>query len=104
RLGGRAKAMVVTGSREAAAKLYTAIKKYVETNGYSGCAPLVAFSGDLSLDGVEVTEARLNGFGESELPERFAYTAADDKHAGTPKAKQPVEFKILVVAEKYQTG
>ncbi|WP_035856974.1 type I restriction endonuclease subunit R [Cryptosporangium arvum] len=104
RLGGRAKAMVVTGSREAAAKLYTAIKKYVETNGYSGCAPLVAFSGDLSLDGVEVTEARLNGFGESELPERFAYTAADDKHAGTPKAKQPVEYPILVVAEKYQTG
>ncbi|WP_328459428.1 type I restriction endonuclease [Actinoplanes sp. NBC_00393] len=104
RLGGRAKAMVVTGSREAAAKLYTAIKKYLETNGYAGCEPLVAFSGDLSLDGVEVTEARMNGFGESELPERFGYTAADDKHAGTPKAKQDREYKILVVAEKYQTG
>ncbi|MEV6844647.1 type I restriction endonuclease [Actinoplanes sp. NPDC051411] len=104
RLGGRAKAMVVTGSREAAAKLYTAIKKYLETNDYTGCAPLVAFSADLSLDGIEVTEARMNGFGESELPERFGYTAVDDKHAGTPKAKQPVEYKILVVAEKYQTG
>jgi type I restriction enzyme R subunit len=104
-LGGRAKAMVVTGGREAAVKLYTAIKKYIETNGYVGSTPLVAFSGELKIgDEAEVTEARLNGFGESELPERFAYTAADDKHAGTPKAKQPVEFKILVVAEKYQTG
>ncbi|GAB2594258.1 type I restriction endonuclease subunit R [Paractinoplanes abujensis] len=104
RVGGRAKAMVVTGSREAAAKLYTAIKKYIATNEYAGCDPLVAFSGDLQLDGIEMTEAKLNGFGESELPEKFGYTAADDKHAGTPKAKQPVEYKILVVAEKYQTG
>jgi type I restriction enzyme R subunit len=104
RMGGRAKAMVVTGSREAAVRLYTAIKKYIETNAYAGSEPLVAFSGDLELDGVEVTEARLNGFGGGELPERFGYTAADDKHAGTPKAKQDREYKILVVAEKYQTG
>ncbi|MEV0895617.1 type I restriction endonuclease [Actinoplanes sp. NPDC049802] len=104
RLGGRAKAMVVTGSREAAARLYTALKKYIELHGYTGCAPLVAFSGDLELDGVEVSEAKLNGFAEGELPERFAYTAADDKFAGGPRAKQPVEYKILVVAEKYQTG
>lgn len=97
RLGGRAKAMAVTGSREAAVRLYTAIRKYIETNGYAGCAPLVAFSGELEVDGAEVTEARLNGFGESELPERFGYTAADDRHAGQ-------EYKILVVAEKYQTG
>jgi hypothetical protein len=104
RMGGRAKAMVVTGSREAAVRLYTAIKKYIETNAYAGSEPLVAFSGVLELDGVEVTEARLNGFGGGELPERFGYTAADDKHAGTPKAKQDREYKILVVAEKYQTG
>jgi type I restriction enzyme R subunit len=104
RLGGRAKAMVVTGSREGALRLYTAINKYIETNGYTGCDALVAFSGEFDLDGIEVTEARLNGFGESELPERFGYTAADDKHAGTPKAKQEREYKLLVVAEKYQTG
>ncbi|GLZ00252.1 DEAD/DEAH box helicase family protein [Actinoplanes sp. NBRC 103695] len=104
RLDGRAKAMVVTGSREGALRLYTAINKYIETNGYTGCDALVAFSGELELDGVEVTEARLNGFGEGELPEKFGYTAADDKHAGTPKAKQEREYKLLVVAEKYQTG
>ncbi|WBB76623.1 type I restriction endonuclease [Micromonospora sp. WMMD1128] len=104
RLGGRAKAMVVTGSREAAVRLHTAIKKYVDMQGYAGCDSLVAFSGDLEVDGIEHTEARTNGFGEGELPEKFAYTAADDKHAGTPKAKQHTEYKILVVAEKYQTG
>lgn len=104
RLGGRAKAMVVTGSREAAVRLHTAIKKYVEMQGYVGCDSLVAFSGDLEVDGVEHTEARINGFGEGELPGKFGYTAADDKHAGTPKAKQDTEYKILVVAEKYQTG
>ncbi|MEV4522468.1 type I restriction endonuclease subunit R [Micromonospora tulbaghiae] len=104
RLGGRAKAMVVTGSREAAVRLHTAIKKYVEMQGYVGCDSLVAFSGDLEVDGVEHTEARINGFGEGELPGKFGYTAADDKYAGTPKAKQDIEYKILVVAEKYQTG
>ncbi|WP_405089344.1 type I restriction endonuclease [Micromonospora sp. NBC_01392] len=104
RLGGRAKAMVVTGSREAAVRLHTAIRKYVDMQGYVGCDSLVAFSGDLEVDGVQHTEARINGFSEEELRMRFAYTAADDKHAGTPKARQDTEYKILVVAEKYQTG
>ncbi|MBW4701230.1 type I restriction endonuclease subunit R [Micromonospora sp. RL09-050-HVF-A] len=104
RLGGRAKAMVVTASREGAVRLHTAIRKYVDLHRYPGCDSLVAFSGELEVDGVEYTEARVNGFGEGELTDRFAYTAADDKHAGTPKAKQAVEYRILVVAEKYQTG
>ncbi|MFG1903168.1 type I restriction endonuclease subunit R [Micromonospora carbonacea] len=103
-LGGRAKAMVVTGSREAAVRLHAAIRKYVDLHGYVGCDSLVAFSGELEVDGVAHTEARINGFGEGELPERFAYTAADDRHAGTPRAKQAVEYRLLVVAEKYQTG
>ncbi|MEV4831060.1 type I restriction endonuclease [Micromonospora sp. NPDC049257] len=104
RLGGRAKAMVVTASREGAVRLHTAIRKYVELHGYAGCGSLVAFSGELEVDGVEYTEARVNGFGEGELTDRFAYTAADDRHAGTPRAKQAVEYRLLVVAEKYQTG
>jgi type I restriction enzyme R subunit len=104
KLGGRAKAMVVTSSREAAVRMHTAITRYADTQGYQDCRALVAVSGDLEVDGVEVTEARINGFSEAELPERFAYTAADDRHAGTPKAKQPVDYQILVVAEKYQTG
>lgn len=46
-------------------------------------------------------KASWNGFGEKELPAKFAYTRADDPHAETnPKP----EYRILVVADKYQTG
>ncbi|MBG0816069.1 type I restriction endonuclease [Planomonospora sp. ID82291] len=106
RMGGRAKAMVVTGSREHAVRLGQAIRDYVELNGYTGCGTLIAFSQTLRLaDGhgveVEYTEAGLNGFGEKELPDRFAYCRADDR---APNAAEKAEYRILVVADKYQTG
>lgn len=104
RLGGRAKAMVVTRSREHAVKLYRKIRSYVDDLGYQDCGTLVAFSGEVKVDGLEadtVTEPGLNGFGESALPNAFAYTRADDPDAASnPKP----EYRILVVAEKYQTG
>ncbi|WP_404924976.1 UvrB domain 3-containing protein [Mesorhizobium sp. ORM16] len=49
---------------------------------------LVAFSGELHIDGNTYTEAELNTFSETELPRRF----------DTP------EYQVLIVAEKYQTG
>ena len=49
---------------------------------------LVAFSGRLDIDGDEVTEAKLNGIPESQVPDVF----------------DSDEYQILVVAEKYQTG
>nr|WP_272955946.1 DEAD/DEAH box helicase family protein [Actinopolymorpha rutila] len=104
RLGGRAKAMVVCRSREHAVKLYRAIRKYVEDLGYDGCGTLVAFSGKLAVDGLEadtVTESGLNGISESALPRAFAYTKADDPHAAS---RDQAEYRILVVAEKFQTG
>jgi type I restriction enzyme R subunit len=104
RLSGRAKAMVVTRSRLHAVRTYQAIRAYVARKGYPDCHALVAFSGPVTDGGVEHTEAFLNGFGEAALPARFAYTAADDPHAGTPAARQAVEYHVLVVAEKYQTG
>ncbi|CNF12532.1 type III restriction enzyme res subunit [Mycobacterium tuberculosis] len=103
RIGGRAKAMVVTPLRADALKLYQAIRTYVDERGFTDCGTLVAFSGPLRLEenGPEYTEAKLNGFPERELPARFGYTRADDKRAGTvPKQ----EYRILVAAEKYQTG
>lgn len=104
RLGGRAKAMVVTRSREHAVKLYRKIKSYVDMRGYDGCGVLVAFSGELKVDNLDsdtVTESFLNGISEAALPKAFAYTRADDEHAeSNPKQ----EYRILVVAEKYQTG
>ncbi|MDI3417947.1 type I restriction endonuclease subunit R [Streptomyces luteolus] len=101
RLGGRARAMVVTPSREHAVRLYQAIRAYVEQHGYTDCGTLVAFSGTLTLDDIEYTESKLNGFPEGKLPEAFAYTRLDDPKP--PSVPRP-EYRILVVAEKYQTG
>ena len=101
RLGGRAKAMVVTRSREHAVKLYQAIRAYADRREFTDCAALVAFSGTLSLEGIDYTEPKLNGFAERELPARFGYVKADDPHAATRGQR---EYRILVVAEKYQTG
>ncbi|MDT0416991.1 DEAD/DEAH box helicase family protein [Streptomyces sp. DSM 41982] len=101
RLGGRAKAMVVTSGRDHAVRLYQAMRAYIDQRGFTDCGTLVAFSGALTLDGIEYTEAKLNGFAERELPARFGYTRADDPNP--PSVPKP-EHRILVVAEKYQTG
>lgn len=104
RLGGRAKAMVVTSSRPSAVQLARAIKRYVAERGYPDPGVLVAFSGTLTYEGEEITESKENGgLPESALPEAFAYCRADDRAAagGTGGRK---EYRILVVAEKYQTG
>ena len=103
RLGGRAKAMVVTDSRQKALNVYQAIRRYVDDKGLANCRPLVAFSGSLTDEesGHEFTESKINGFPEGRLPERFAYVKADDKDAA---ARNQDEYRILVVADKYQTG
>ena len=102
RLGGRAKAMVVTGSRQHALDLYQAIRTYVAEPGHADLGVLVAFSGQLTDDaGLEFTEAQLNGFPEGRLPEMFGYTKADDPQAA---ARGQDEYRLLVAAEKYQTG
>lgn len=91
-LGGRAKAMVVTGSRLAAVKYKLAFDHYIKVNGYTGIRSLVAFSGtveDPENPGASWTEVSMNdGLAESELPETFE---RDD-------------YRVLLVAEKYQTG
>ncbi|HEY7824765.1 MAG TPA: type I restriction endonuclease, partial [Acidimicrobiia bacterium] len=93
KIGGKAKAMVVTRSRLHAVRYYNAIKAYIEDKGYDkGSNPvraLVAFSGIVTDpdDGATYRESVMNEFPESELPERF-----ED------------EYQVLVVAEKYQTG
>jgi type I restriction enzyme R subunit len=88
KIGGKAKAMVVTSSRKHAVRYKQALDKYISEKGYGDVKALVAFSGKVSDDGVEYTEAQMNGFPESQLPEKF---------------KGP-EYGLLVVAEKYQTG
>ncbi|MYB05008.1 MAG: type I restriction endonuclease subunit R [Gemmatimonadetes bacterium] len=91
-LGGRAKAMVVTGSRLAAVKYKLAFDRYIADRGYVGIRSLVAFSGtveDPDDPGTSYTEVAMNdGLAERELPEAFE---RDD-------------YRVLLVAEKYQTG
>jgi len=88
KIGGRAKAMVVTASRLHAVKYKQAFDKYISEKGYDDMKAVVAFSGTVEDSGVSYTEPLMNGFGEKELPEKF--------HTD--------EYKVLLVAEKYQTG
>jgi len=93
KIGGRAKAMVVTSSRLHAIRYKQSFDKYIDEKGYSNdIKTLVAFSGtveDPDAKGKTYTEVEMNhGIREKELPERFG---ADEYH-------------VLIVAEKYQTG
>lgn len=91
KIGGRAKAMVVTGSRLEAVRYKQSFDKYIREHRYP-IKTLVAFSGIVTDDVDETktyTEEGMNlGVREKELPEVFA----------TP------EYQVLLVAEKYQTG
>lgn len=91
KIGGRAKAMVVTGSRLEAVRYKQSFDRYIKEKGYA-IKSLVAFSGavtDDKLKDVTYTEEGMNlGVREKELPEVFATQ----------------EYQVLLVAEKYQTG
>jgi len=92
KIGGRAKAMVVTSSRLHAVRYKQSFDKYIAEKGYTDIKTLVAFSGtvvDPDIPGKEYTEVGMNnGIKEKELPERFSTN----------------EYQVLLVAEKYQTG
>lgn len=87
-LDGQAKAMIVTQSREHALRYWQRLNEYIAHKGYAGLKALVAFSGELTVDGTVWTEVTANGIAETELPRKF----------------DTDEYQILVVAEKYQTG
>ena len=91
KIGGRAKAMVVTDSRLKAVRYKQSFDDYIEKKRYP-IKTLVAFSGTVQDDkfpGVEFTEVKMNeGIRETELPEKFATQ----------------DYQVLLVAEKYQTG
>lgn len=90
KLGGQAKAMVVTSSRQAAVKYAKAFEDYVTKQGYDDIHALVAFSGKVTLDGDEkiYTEVGMNQMGEDEVTDAF------DSEA----------YNVMIVANKYQTG
>lgn len=88
KIGGRAKAMVVTASRLHAVRYKMAFDKYINDMGYDDLKTVVAFSGTVKDNEINYTEPDMNGFSEKELPEKF----------------NSDEYKVLLVAEKYQTG
>lgn len=91
KIGGKAKAMLVCGSRLHAKRYFEEFVRYVKKKGYeSEIKILVAFSGKVVDDNAPdgVSEPEMTGYGEKELPTIF----------------ERDEYKILIVADKYQTG
>lgn len=91
-IDGKSKAMVVTASRLHAVRYKLAIDKYIKEKGYNIKA-LVAFSGAVKDDDNEFTELSMN-----------KAVAPDISETNLPMIFNKDNFKILIVAEKYQTG
>ncbi|EAL0033421.1 type I restriction endonuclease subunit R [Campylobacter upsaliensis] len=87
KIGKKAKAMIVTSSRENAVKYYRFFKKYLQKN-HPEYQALVAFSGVKEINGESYSEVGLNGFSEAMLKDEF----------------KKDNYRFLIVAEKYQTG
>jgi type I restriction enzyme R subunit len=87
KIGGQARAMVVTGGIKRAIQYFHAFKDYLKERK-SPYAPIVAFSGEHEYGGKKVTEATLNGFPGSQIPDRVQHDP----------------YRFLIVADKFQTG
>ena len=87
KINGKAKAMIITQNILRAVEYYHIVSELLE-NSKTGWKAVVAFSGEKEYKGKLVTEASLNGFSSKETTERF----------------KEDEYKILIVADKYQTG
>lgn len=90
KIGGKAKAMLVTSSRLHAVRYKEEFDRYIREKGYTDIKTLVAFSGKVIYDAYPegVTEVQFNKIKETELPEYFSTD----------------EYQVLIVASKYQTG
>ncbi len=87
KIGGQARAMVVTTGIERAIQYFVAIRDYLKERK-SPYQAIVAFSGEYEYGGQKVSEASLNGFPSNLIPERFR--------------EDP--YRFLICAEKFQTG
>lgn len=100
KLRGRAKGMVITQNIETAIRYHKAITRILEAHGNPFKA-LVAFSGSKEVDGIEYTEAGVNGFSDNDTKDMF-----DKNYVGEakPRGVSEDEYRLLVVANKYLTG
>ncbi len=91
-LDGRAKAMVVTGSRKEAVRYKLAMDKYIRDRGYRDLATLVAFSGE-----VTDPDSGPGPFSEASINPNL-------KGRNIREAFKTDDYQILLVANKFQTG
>jgi type I restriction enzyme R subunit len=87
KVGGEARAMVVTGSIERAIQYFFAFRDYLKERK-SPYKAIVAFSGEPEFRGEKVTEAKLNGFPSKDIPDNI----------------QEDPYRFLICADKFQTG
>ena len=87
KIGGEARAMVVTNGIKRAVQYFHAIEDYLKERK-SPHRAIVAFSGEHRYGGQSVTEASLNGFSSIKIAERI----------------QEAPYRFLVCADKFQTG
>jgi type I restriction enzyme R subunit len=87
KIGGQARAMVVTSGIERAIQYFHAIRDYLKEQK-SPHQAIVAFSGEHEYGGVKVTEASLNGFPSNKIADKI----------------QDDPYRFLVCADKFQTG
>jgi type I restriction enzyme R subunit len=87
KIGGQARAMVVTDGIERAIQYYYAIRDYL-VERKSPCRAIVAFSGEHEYGGPKLTEASLNGFPSRQIADKI----------------QQDPYRFLICADKFQTG
>lgn len=87
KIGGHARAMVVTSGIERAIQYFGAFREYL-VERRSPYKAIVAFSGEHEYGGVKVTEASLNGFASSKIVGQI----------------QNDPYRFLICADKFQTG
>ena len=87
KVGGQARAMVVTSSILRAIEFYYEISRLLKERK-SPYKAIVAFSGSKNYGGKDVTEADINGFPSKDIEENMEHDP----------------YRILVVADKFQTG
>ncbi len=87
KIGGHARAMVITNGIQRVIQYFHAFRDYLKERK-SLYAPIVAFSDEYEYGGKKVTEATLNGFPSSQIPDKV----------------QQEPYRFLIVADKFQTG
>lgn len=87
KVGGQARAMVITNGIKRAIEYHSAFNAYL-TERKSPYKAIVAFSGEHDIGGQKISEASLNGFPSGQI---------EDKFQGDP-------YRFLICADKFQTG